>query len=348
LSKSKVQLQQRVITAAERLLESQGHISFLELLMGLNWLSPNAEAAWRHGRIEHLADDIHGGDLALPFQHFAEWAASKGLEQRQAVYTRAGRAGAHQLRIFPAGQDELEAIFRTQFVSPAKREALQKKETKDAQPVVFSIVRDSTCSECGAELWKGDLLFMDGQQPLCLACAGMGELEYLPRGDVAMTRRATRYSSRTAVVVRFSRSRGRYERQGILVEPEAIARAEQECAADAGERAQARARAAVARAQEDREFADHMTSAILALLPGCPPDEAHKIAEHTATRGTGRVGRSAAGRALQQDTLMLAVRASIRHRHTNYDELLAKGVERQDARDRVRDRVAEIVRQWGG
>jgi hypothetical protein len=37
-------LQQHVITAAERLLESQGHISFLELLMGLNWLSPNANS----------------------------------------------------------------------------------------------------------------------------------------------------------------------------------------------------------------------------------------------------------------------------------------------------------------
>jgi hypothetical protein len=38
-----------------------------------------------------------------------------------------------------------------------------------------------------------------------------------------------------AVVVRFSRSRKRYERQGILVERAALERAGQECAEDAGQ-----------------------------------------------------------------------------------------------------------------
>src|SRR5512138_1286383 len=38
-------------------------------------------------------------------------------------------------------------------------------------------------------------------------------------------RRASRYSSLKAVLVRFSRSRNRYERQGVLVEEAALARA---------------------------------------------------------------------------------------------------------------------------
>jgi hypothetical protein len=54
---------------------------------------------------------------------------------------------------------------------------------------------------------------MEAEQPLCLACAGLADLEYLPAGDTALTRRASKYSQRTAVVVRFSRSRQRYSPQ---------------------------------------------------------------------------------------------------------------------------------------
>ena len=53
---------------------------------------------------------------------------------------------------------------------------------------------------------------MEAEQPLCLACAGFGDLEFLAAGDVALTRRATKHSARNAVVVRFSRTRKRYER----------------------------------------------------------------------------------------------------------------------------------------
>jgi hypothetical protein len=58
---------------------------------------------------------------------------------------------------------------------------------------------------------------MENERPLCMSCADMAHLVYLTRGDAALTRRASRYSVLKAVVVRFSRARGRYERQGMLV-----------------------------------------------------------------------------------------------------------------------------------
>jgi hypothetical protein len=70
------------------------------------------------------------------------------------------------------------------------------------------------------------------------------------------------------------------------------------------------------------------------------------IAEHTAVRGSGRVGRTEAGRALEDEALRLAVIAAIRHRHTSYDELLMKGVDRLDARGRVRDQIEEALELW--
>lgn len=124
----------------------------------------------------------------------------------------------------------IEKNYRTHFVSPAlsaqKQERLQAR--LDQAPVVFQILRGSLCSECGAGLEQDSFLLMEADQSLCLPCAGLGELEFLPSGDPALTRRATKYSGRTAVVVRFSRSRKRYERQGILVELAALEKAEQE------------------------------------------------------------------------------------------------------------------------
>ena len=83
--------------------------------------------------------------------------------------------------------------------------------------VVFSILRESKCAECGEEVGKGSLLFTESGRPLCLRCADLDHLVFLPSGDAALTRRAIKYSTLSAVVVCFSRSRCRYERQGILV-----------------------------------------------------------------------------------------------------------------------------------
>ena len=231
--------------------------------------------------------------------------------------------------------------------SAGKGMRLRDKLNKAADLVVFQKVsEDGCCGECGTVLIHGDLLFMERNEPLCLACADLDHLVFLPSGDVALTRRARKHSPLSAVVVRFARARKRYERQGVLVAAEALAKAEAECVADAVERAVARARASELRHDEDREFVNNLTSAILAQFPACPKAEARRIAEHTGQRNSGRVGRSAAGRAFDPRAIELALIAAIRHGHTNYDELLMEGTDRLEARRRVRARIEEIVSQW--
>jgi len=83
------------------------------------------------------------------------------------------------------------------------------------------------------------------------------------------------------------------------------------------------------------------------VFPRCPPEEARTIAEHAAQRNSGRVGRTAAGRRLQEESVRLAVVASVRHRHTNYDELLMDSADRTWARAQVRDAIDEFLRAWG-
>jgi hypothetical protein len=76
---------------------------------------------------------------------------------------------------------------------------------------------------------------MENPGPACLRCVGMDDLEFAPSGDALLTRRLKAKSSRSAVVVRFSRTRQRYERQGILVEPQILAEVREELAKERGE-----------------------------------------------------------------------------------------------------------------
>ena len=116
--------------------------------------------------------------------------------------------------------------------------------------VVIQPVRDWSCAECGG---SDDLLHMDDAGPLCLACADLDHLVFLRAGNTALTRRATKASSLAAVVVRWSRSRKRYERQGVLVEGHALALAEQQCLSDEDARARRRERDRVQRASADED-----------------------------------------------------------------------------------------------
>jgi hypothetical protein len=254
------------------------------------------------------------------------------------------------LQFSKSGDPGIEKNYRTHYVSAAlgeqKRQKLQEKLERAPQPVVFQILRDSECSECGTEIEQGSFLSMELEQPLCLQCARLDDLEFLPSGDTALTRRASKYSGRVAVVVRFSRSRGRYERQGILVERTALEKAERDCVEDADERAEARVRGTERRREQDRELVVRMVKQIGNLFPGCPPPEVVAIAEHTAVRGSGRVGRSEAGRNLGERALTLAVVAAVRQTHTEYDKLLASGVDRAAARERITDEVEEILAAW--
>jgi hypothetical protein len=65
--------------------------------------------------------------------------------------------------------------------------------------VVFRVRRDTRCSECGDELGSDRLLQLEQREPLCLACADLDRLEFLPSGDAALTRRAKKRSSLYAV-----------------------------------------------------------------------------------------------------------------------------------------------------
>jgi hypothetical protein len=183
---------------------------------------------------------------------------------------------------------------------------------------------------------------------LCLTCADLDHLVFLPPGDAALTRRARKHSTLVAVVLKWSRARKRYERQGLLVQEQALERAEAECLNDAEARSRRREREVERRAEIDAEFLTRFAQRIHDLFPGCPSDRAEAIATHACQKYSGRVGRSAAAKRLDEDAVQLAVAAHLRHAETGYDKLLARGIERWEARDRVRQDVDRVLKRWRG
>ncbi|MCE5231240.1 DUF2293 domain-containing protein [bacterium] len=223
------------------------------------------------------------------------------------------------------------------------------QEEKPQELKVFISNRDSTCDECGEHLGHGAWITLAGEKgALCLSCADLDHLVFLQPGNAALTRRARKASVLSAVVLKWSRARKHYERQGILVEAEALESAEEACLSDSEARARKRERDAERRNELDKQFVERFAARVRELFPDCPADREAIIAEHACQKYSGRVGRSAAAKELDEEAVRLAVAAHVRHVETSYDTLLAKGWDRRDARDQVRSEVDRVLIKWQG
>ncbi len=336
-------LGQRVTDAARQALTDHGYVTPLDVLIGIHWLHEVHPQAWRQERVATIEEmaQVDVARLAEAIHLLGIWARERGLSPTEVEY-RSTSKERRPLRFTRDADPELERVLRTHWSSPGSRQAAEQPP-RPTKPLAIMALGDWTCRECGG---SGDFLVMDGPGPLCLTCADLDHLVFLPAGDTALTRRATKASTLSAVVVRFSRARKRYERQGILVEEPALEAAEASCLADAEIRERRRERAAARRPVEDERFQTRFGAAILDQFPGCPPERAAAVAAHAGRRGSGRVGRSRAGRDVDPEAVRLAVRASVRHQDTDYDRRLMRGEERAEARAAVEGQVALLLERW--
>ena len=220
-------------------------------------------------------------------------------------------------------------------------------KSKNLEIKVFISNRESICGECGEELGSKAWITLAGEAgALCLSCADLDHLVFLPSGNAALTRRARKHSTLSAVVLQWSRTRKRYERQGLLIESPALEQAEEECLADEEIRELRKEREAARREELDRRFVDQFAARLKELFPGCPAGRDRAVAEHACLKYGGRVGRSASAKAMDEKAVRLAVTAHLRHLETNYDELLAQGHEREDARSAVEKTLFLVLQKW--
>lgn len=230
-SEGRTKLQHRVIDAASTALAAQSYVSPIDVLTGIRWLDLATLDRWQQDRLPYLLQGIQTAAprIAEAMALFLAWATEQNLDPLEVAYLAQGPARA-ALQFTEAHDSASERFYRTHWVSHELSEPQRaRQEAKLARPPELVVVQplDSgwTCHRCGG---TGDLLIMEPPGPSCLSCAGLAGLTFLPAGDAGLTRHAKSKSTLYAVVVRFSRARKRYERQGLLVEPEALRAAERQ------------------------------------------------------------------------------------------------------------------------
>lgn len=228
----RAEIPERVAKAAAAALAERKVVSSIDVLVGLGWLPPSRVDEWRQGRLDYLEQAVNANlkKISAAMRSFHAWARGGKLRPSETAYVARTR-DRRQLQFSKSGNPAIELAYRTHWVSPelsaAKRERLVERQSRPPELVVVVALHEWSCAACSDT--GGRFLLMEDRGPICMRCAKLGHLFYLPAGDAALTRRATSASRLTAVVVRFSRARRRYERQGVLVEEAALAAAEREC-----------------------------------------------------------------------------------------------------------------------
>lgn len=222
------QLESRIIGVAEKTLQTQHYVCCIDILLGIGWLQFVHFDDWRKGRLLYLeqALQVNVNSLIYAINFFQQWAIGKGLKPSEKKYLAKTRDPQQELQFSEKGDLSSEKIYRTYYISSElsekKQQNLKEKLEKPPETVVFSIITDTSCDQCHKELSKNSFLYKENEKAFCMECGGFSKLVFLPAGDAKQTRRAKLYSKNYAVVVRFSRARKRYERQGLLVEEAAL------------------------------------------------------------------------------------------------------------------------------
>ena len=232
-SQTRSKLGARVFKAAEAALAAQGYAAPIDILLGIGWLDPGTVNRWRQGRLDDLlsAMQVNPSRVSEAMTLFRSWAAERGLIPSETDYV-ARSTQRQALRFSLSGDTAIESQYRTHWLSAAlpaaQRERMVEKASRAPELVVIQPLNAAwKCHRCGG---AGDLLMMETPGPACLKCVGLDDLEFLPAGDALLTRRVKAGSVRFAVVVRFAKNRGRYERQGLLVEPGVLAQTQHDLA----------------------------------------------------------------------------------------------------------------------
>jgi hypothetical protein len=234
-------LKGRVVEAASRALGAKGWVAAVDVLVGIGWLSPGDLEAWRGGQVPYLEQTLNVGlgEINSAMRAFHAWSEAQGLRPDPVPYVVPNTR--RLLQFTKSADPSLEARYSTHWATKAFAEGKQERgeelrgsEADEARstpaerlPVpgertVFVPLREARCNACGLDLGRRAFIVLVQRQARCLKCEGLHVLVYLPSGNALLTRRAREGSASHAVVLKWSRARKRYERQGLLVEATAL------------------------------------------------------------------------------------------------------------------------------
>jgi hypothetical protein len=143
-------LEQRVAAVAEAALTERGFVTAIDVFLGLGWLAPSNEQAWRQGRTPCLERVVTANlsKITTAMRCFRAWARRRGLKPSETAYLARAR-GRRTLRFSKSGKPSIERAYRTHWVSPRLSEHKHERPAgRHGQPpepaAVASIRREDT------------------------------------------------------------------------------------------------------------------------------------------------------------------------------------------------------------
>ena len=177
-------IETRVARIAEATLAEQQFVTPIDVLVGLGWLAQSNVDRWQQGPL-HPLDICIGVDdtkTAAALDALRRWAQD---ERPRTLRHRLPRTPVHR-----HGDPATERSFGTRWAT-AEQHAPAIPPQRPRDLIVVSPLKAWTCDSCGD---TGDLLVKTDAGALCLDCADLGHLVFLPSGDAALTRRAKKAS----------------------------------------------------------------------------------------------------------------------------------------------------------
>ncbi|KAJ5912303.1 hypothetical protein N7504_001186 [Penicillium tannophilum] len=162
---------------------------------------------------------------------------------------------------------------------------------------------------------------------------------FVPKGDVYITRHCRTDTKTSNRVVYLVYDKAAKRTLGIRVPEDIHTKVSKLATSTAGKRASAVK-------VRDGTFITRGRELLRNVFPLMPNETLEIIMNHAFLKGSGRVGRTSTTTDKRKATL--AVEAHIRHNHTPYETLLASGLERCEARERVWPEVKAIKKAWEG
>lgn len=131
MNENQKRLQQRTLKAAGEALYKKDYVSAIDVLIGMQWLTPSDVEDWRKGKIPYLEKVIQANlnKITQCMKYFRAWAVSNEMKPSLTVYHM--RKSKKDLRFSISGNYNIEKEYRTHYVSPKllaiKKQRLQKE-----------------------------------------------------------------------------------------------------------------------------------------------------------------------------------------------------------------------------
>ncbi len=142
--KVKLTVEERVRSAAEKLLQANNYVRPVDVLVDIGWLQPVHLKDWQFGKVPFLEKVIQCnlGKLTRAMQALRKWALAKGLNPRETAYVSHGTKCRRPLRFSKSGTLSIEKYYCTHYVSPVLKEKKLQRLTVLAEKEVTEKVKD--------------------------------------------------------------------------------------------------------------------------------------------------------------------------------------------------------------